>query len=94
MALLTAEELGVTRNNAEAMRTSSLLDVKRLLGTDGNLGGSLGLATDWAFQAIKQVGDYGELYERSFGAKSEMRLERGFNQLWTKGGLMFPAPLR
>lgn len=94
MALITAEELGVGRSTAEAMRTSPYLDVKRLLGTEGNLGGSLGLPADWAYQAIKQVGDYGEIFDRNFGAKSEMRLDRGFNQLWTKGGLMFAAPLR
>jgi general L-amino acid transport system substrate-binding protein len=94
MALLSAEELGVNHNNVEAMRTSPLLDVRRLLGIEGNLGGSLGLSSDWAYQAIKQVGDYGEIFDRNFGSKSDMRLERGFNQLWTKGGLMFPAPLR
>jgi general L-amino acid transport system substrate-binding protein len=93
-ALLSAEELGVTRSNADAMRESTVLDVKRLLGTEGNLGGSLGLSTEWAYQAIKQVGDYGEIFERNLGAKSDLRLERGFNQLWTKGGLMFPAPIR
>ncbi len=82
MALLTAEELGVGRSNAESMRTSELLDVKRLLGTEGDLGGALGLQPDWAFQAIKQVGDYGEIFERNFGMKSDLRLERGFNQLW------------
>lgn len=94
MALLSAEELGVGSGNAEVMRSSKLLDVKRLLGIEGNLGESLGLKADWAFQAIRQVGDYGEMFERNFGAKSGMRLDRGFNQLWTKGGLMFAAPLR
>ena len=94
MALLSAEELGVDSGNAETKRASPILDVKRLLGIEGNLGGALGLKSDWAFQAIKQVGDYGEIFEHNFGAKSAMKLERGFNELWTKGGLMFPAPLR
>lgn len=94
MALLSAEELGISSGNAEVMRKSTVLDVKRLLGIEGNLGESLGLPADWAFQAIKQVGDYGDMFERNFGTKSGMKLERGFNQLWTKGGLMFPAPLR
>lgn len=94
MALLSAEELGISSGNAEVMRKSTVLDVKRLLGIEGNLGGALGLSADWAFQTIKQVGDYGDMFERNFGAKSGMKLERGFNQLWTKGGLMFPAPLR
>ncbi len=93
-ALIAAEELGVTSGNAEVMRQSPLFDVKRLLGIEGNLGASLGLSADWAFQAIKQTGDYGDMFERNFGSKSGMRLERGFNQLWTKGGLMFPPPLR
>jgi general L-amino acid transport system substrate-binding protein len=94
MALLSAEELGVTSENAESMLTSPLLEVKRLLGTEGTLGGSLGLPADWAYQAIKQVGGYGEMFERSFGVKSDMKLDRGFNELWTKGGLMYAAPLR
>lgn len=94
MALLTAEELGVGSGNAETMLKSPVLDVKRLLGVEGNLGGSLGLPQDWAYQAIRYVGNYGEMFDRSFGPKSPMRLDRGFNDLWTRGGLMFPAPIR
>ena len=94
MALLNAEELGVGSGNAETMLKSTALDVKRLLGVEGNLGGSLGLSQDWAYQAIRHVGNYGEMFERSFGSKSAMRLDRGFNDLWTRGGLMFPAPIR
>jgi general L-amino acid transport system substrate-binding protein len=94
MALLSAEELGVTSENAQAMRTSEISDIQRLLGVETNLGEPLGLNADWAFQAIHQVGNYGELFDRSLGTRSELKLERGFNALWTKGGLMFAAPFR
>ena len=94
MALIGAEELGISSVNAETMRASQLPDVRRFLGLEANIGQPLGLKPDWAYQLVKQVGNYGELYERSLGVRSSLRLERGLNALWSKGGLMYAAPLR
>ena len=93
-ALITAEEHGITSANVDAARTSSLAEVRRLLGTDGDLGASLGLSRDWAYQLIKQVGNYAEVFERNVGARSPLRLERGANNLWWKGGAMYSPPFR
>jgi general L-amino acid transport system substrate-binding protein len=94
-ALLQAEESGVTSANVEAMKADAKNPViQRLLGTSGDLGKKLGLDSDWAFRAIKQVGNYGEIFARSVGAKSPIGLERGRNALWRDGGLMYPMPLR
>ena len=94
MALIAGEELGLTSANADSMRDSNVLDIRRFLGLEANLGQSLGLARDWAYQMIKQVGNYGEIFERSLGQSSPFRLDRGVNNLWTKGGLFYAAPFR
>ena len=94
MALVAAEEFGVTSGNVAGMEGSTSIDVRRLLGLEANLGQPLGLARDWAVQIIKQVGNYGELFERTLGQGSPVKLERGLNNLWTKGGLMYAAPFR
>ncbi len=94
MALVAAEELGITSENVEDMQDSPVLEVRRLLGTEQNLGVGLSLPADWAFQMIKQVGNYGEMFERNLGSKSVLRLERGLDALWTRGGLMYAAPFR
>jgi len=94
MALVEAEELGVTSANAATMESSSAMEVRRLLGQEANLGQSLGLARDWAAQIVRQVGNYGEIFERTLGHGSVFKLERGLNNLWTKGGLMYAAPFR
>lgn len=94
MALIAAEEMGVTSSNVVAMDNTTMLDVRRLLGLEANLGQPLGLARDWAMQIVKQVGNYGEIFERTLGYGSSMKLERGLNNLWTKGGLMYAAPFR
>ena len=94
MALIAGEELGLTSANADNMRDSNVLDIRRFLGLEANLGQSLGLARDWTYQIIKQVGNYGEVFERSLGQGSPFRLERGINNLWTKGGLLYAAPFR
>lgn len=94
MVLIAAEELGISSGNVSAMETSSYLDVRRLLGMEANLGQPLGLARDWAYQIIKQVGNYGEIFEKTLGQGSPLKLERGLNNLWTKGGLMYAAPFR
>jgi general L-amino acid transport system substrate-binding protein len=93
-AMLVAEELGVTAANAEEQKKTGSPEVQRLLGTTGNLGESMGLKPDWALQIVKQVGNYGEVYERNVGAGSKLGIERGLNKLWTKGGLQYAPPVR
>jgi general L-amino acid transport system substrate-binding protein len=69
-------------------------EVRRLLGAEGGFGAMMGLSNDWMYNAIKQVGNYGESYERTVGMGSQLKLERGQNQLWTKGGLLFTPPFQ
>src|SRR5215831_15375997 len=93
--LIEAEELGVTQGNAEEMAKSSASPtVQRLLGTSGDLGSRLGLDNKWLLQAIKVGGNYGEIFERNVGQASPLKLERGLNGLWTKGGLMYAIPFK
>jgi general L-amino acid transport system substrate-binding protein len=95
MAMLEAEETGVTAANADDMlATRTNPTVQRLLGKSGDFGKLLGIDNAWALRAIKQVGNYGESYERNVGMGSALKLERGPNALWTKGGLMYPIPFR
>jgi len=93
-ALLVAEELGVTSQNVDDMLKSDNADIKHLLGVEGRTGEMLGLPKDWGYQVIKHVGNYGEIFERNVGANTTLKLERGYNQLWTKGGLMYGLPVR
>ena len=95
MAMLEAEELGVTSANVDKMLAeSNHPTVQRLLGKTGDFGKLMGLDNAWAFNVIKQVGNYGESYERNVGMGSALKLERGPNALWTKGGLMYAIPFR
>ena len=93
-ALVVAEELGVTRANAESMKTSRNPEIRRLLGEDGDFGVALGLSRDWAFKAIEGVGNYGEIYDRHIGPRTAIGLDRGVNNLWTKGGILYAPPFR
>jgi general L-amino acid transport system substrate-binding protein len=94
-ALIEAEELGITSANVEAMRRESANpEVKRLLGSGDDLGQKLGLAASFAYEAIRQVGNYGEIFERNLGSGSKIGLARARNALWTKGGLIFAPPFR
>ena len=94
-ATIVAEELGITKANAASMSTSSSNpEVKRLLGTEGNLGAMLGLEKDWALKIIGSVGNYGEIFERHIGQKTPVGLARGLNELWSKGGLQYSPPFR
>lgn len=93
-ALVAAEELGITRSNVEAMKTSSSPEVRRFLGVDMDLGQRLGLSADWTLRVIKEVGNYGELYERHLGLKSPLKLERRLNNLSVKGGLHYAPSFR
>ena len=91
-AQIAAEELGVTSANVEELaRTSTNPDIQRLLGRTGDLGRSMGLNNDWAVQIIRQVGNYGEMYERSI---TPIGIPRGVNNLWTNGGLHYAPPIR
>jgi general L-amino acid transport system substrate-binding protein len=94
MALVNAEELGVTQRNVDDMIKSDAPDVRRLLGVDGQFGQSLGLTNDWAYRIIKAVGNYGEVFERNVGRGSPLKIQRGLNALWTKGGLQYGLPVR
>ncbi len=94
MALVEAEELGVDSANVSMMKKSPIEDVRRLLGTDSTLGQSMGLDADWVRRMIAAVGNYGEMYERNLGIRSDLMLERGNNKLWTHGGLMYGVPMR
>ena len=95
-ALLAAEELGITQANVDAMaaKAGNNPEINRLLGTEGDLGGMLGLDKKWAANAIKAVGNYGEIFERNIGTKTPVGLERGLNALWTNGGLQYTPPFR
>ena len=93
-ALIAAEELGVTQANVDEMLKSPSPNVQRLLGVAGDHGKLMGLDNKWAYNAIKAVGNYGEIYDRHFGPKTAINLPRGRNALWTDGGLMYAPPIR
>ena len=93
-ALLTAEELGITQANVESLLTSPNPEIRRLLGNAGDHGPMMGLDRRWAYNAIRAVGNYGEIFERNLGRGSQIGLERGLNGLWNRGGLMYPPPIR
>ena len=93
-ALIEAEELGVTQANVEEMARSERPEIRRLLGLSGDHGPFMGLDRRWAFNAIKAVGNYGEIFERHVGKDSPLKLDRGLNNVWTKGGLLYAIPIR
>lgn len=94
-ALINAEEFGVTQSNAESQAASGTAPaVKRLLGAEGDFGKPIGVTKDWALQAIEAVGNYGEIFDRNLGEKSVLKLDRGQNKLWNKGGILFAPPIR
>ena len=93
-AMLNAEELNITQKNVDEMVKSTNPDIKRLLGTEGNYGEQLGLTKDWAVRIIKLVGNYGESFERNVGAGSSLKIDRGLNKLWNKGGVQYAPPIR
>jgi general L-amino acid transport system substrate-binding protein len=93
-ALINAEELGVTQKNADAMLKSANPEVRRLLGVEGAFGESIGLTKDWVVRIVKSAGNYGEIFERNVGLGSPLKIKRGQNALWTKGGLHYAPPVR
>ena len=94
-ALIEAEEYGITQENVDKMKAESKDPVvQRILGTSEDTGKLLGLDKDWAYRALKAVGNYGEIFERNVGPNSPLKLPRGANNLWSKGGFMYAPPVR
>jgi general L-amino acid transport system substrate-binding protein len=93
-AMINAEELGITQKNIDEMAKSDKPELKRALGSDGNLGEQLGLTKDWVIRIVKAVGNYGEAFDRNVGGGSKLGIARGLNQLWTKGGIQYAPPIR
>jgi len=93
-AMLNAEELGVTKANVDERAKSNNPEIKRLLGTEGDFGKALGLSSDWAARIIRHVGNYGEVFSRNLGENSRLKIERGYNRLWNKGGIQYAPPIR
>ncbi|WP_166268730.1 amino acid ABC transporter substrate-binding protein [Marinobacter caseinilyticus] len=91
---INAEELGITQANVDDMKKSDNPSIQRLLGTTGDMGEKLGLSADFGYNIIKQVGNYGEMYNRNVGPGTPLDLERGINALWTEGGIMYAPPVR
>jgi general L-amino acid transport system substrate-binding protein len=93
-AWVNAEEMGITSKNVDKMKSSKNPSIQRLLGTSGDMGKKLGLKDDWAYQIIKQIGNYGQSFKRNVGMDSPLKISRGLNALWNKGGIMYAPPLR
>ena len=94
-AMIEAEELGLTSANIDEKKASPDPSVKRFIGAEEGVGGQgLKLANEWAYNIVKQVGNYGESFERNVGSGSPLKIERGLNALWNKGGLQYAPPIR
>ncbi len=94
-AMINAEELGVTsRNVARLARTTNNPQIRRLLGVEGKMGAHLKLDATWAARIIGQVGNYGEIFTRNLGPATTLKIARGINRLWSKGGIMYAPPIR
>jgi general L-amino acid transport system substrate-binding protein len=94
MALIQAEEFGITSKNVDEMLKSKNPGIQRFLGVTPGMGKALGLDEKWVYNIIKQVGNYGEIFDRNVGPNTQLGLQRGLNDLWTNGGLMYAAPFR
>jgi general L-amino acid transport system substrate-binding protein len=93
-AMVAAEEAGITSQNVDKMKSSNNPTIRRILGVEGKMGANLGLSADFAYQIIKQVGNYGEVFERNVGVNTPLNIKRGINDLWTRGGLQYSPPFR
>ncbi len=94
LAMIAAEELGITSKNVDQMLKNLDPKVMRFLGVTAGNGKALGIDEKWAYNIIKQVGNYGEIFERNVGVNTPLKIERGLNELWTKGGLMYAPPFK
>jgi general L-amino acid transport system substrate-binding protein len=93
-ALVNAEDLGITQKNIDDMKNSTNPEIVRFVGKEGDFGTGIGLTNDWAAQIIKAVGNYGEIFERNLGESTKLKIARGKNALWNKGGLQYAPPIR
>ena len=93
-AMINAEELGITQKNVGDMLKSTNPAIRRFVGTEGNYGEQLGLTKDWAVRIIKLVGNYGEVFARNVGKDSPLKIDRGLNKLWNRGGIQYAPPIR
>ncbi len=93
-AMVNAEELGVSSANVDKMKSSENPNVRRLLGLEGIRGKGLKLSDDWAYNLVKQVGNYAEVFERNIGEGSPLKIQRGLNALWSDGGIQYAPPIR
>ncbi len=93
-AMLTAEELNISKANLDQMMQSTNPEIRRVLGVEGNFGEALGLTKDWVVRIVRHVGNYGEIFDRNVGPSTRLGIARGLNALWTKGGLQYAPPIR
>jgi general L-amino acid transport system substrate-binding protein len=93
-AMLNAEELNINKSNVDEQLKSDNPEIKRLLGSEQNFGEQFGLTKDWAYRIIKLVGNYGEVFDKNLGTGSQLKITRGLNALWTKGGIQYGPPVR
>ena len=93
-AMVNAEELGVSSKNIDEALKSTQPEIRRLVGTEGAYGEQFGLTKDWVVRIVKQVGNYGESFDRNVGPGSKLGISRGLNRLWTKGGIQYAPPIR
>jgi general L-amino acid transport system substrate-binding protein len=93
-AMINAEEAGITSKNVDEMLKSTNPNVRRIVGMEGTYGEQLGLTKDWVVRIVKHVGNYGEVFEKNVGTGSPLRISRGLNQLWSKGGILYAPPIR
>ena len=93
-AMIEAEEYGITSKNVDEMLKSDNPAIKRILGVSPGMGKALGVRETWVYDIVKQVGNYGEIYDKNLGAGSALKIERGLNKLWKDGGLQYAPPIR
>ena len=93
-AMINAEELEVTSKNVEEQKKSANPEIQRLLGVQAKIGSQLGVSDAWAYEIVRQVGNYGELFDRNVGPSTPLAIARGINALWKNGGLQYAPPMR
>lgn len=93
-ALINAEDLGITSKNVDEMKGSANPELRRFLGAEGEMGKSLSLPKEWAYNIVKQVGNYGEVFEKNLGQASPLKIARGLNAPWNQGGILYAPPIR
>jgi general L-amino acid transport system substrate-binding protein len=93
-AMIEAEEYGITSKNVDEMLNSENPSIKRILGVTPGMGKALGVEERWVYTIVKQVGNYGEAFERNLGMGSPLKIDRGLNKLWTQGGILYAPPIR